>query len=84
MKITILQTVKGNCLRLSSEEDVPSEHGGDAWDLFLFMHDGIARCVGLEVKSDFSGYAGQVGEEIPSRAVSLEHVTESLKKRQKF
>jgi len=58
-------------LRLSSKEDIPGEHGCDARYLLLFVHDKIARGVGLEVEGDLAGHAGQVGEEILGRPVSL-------------
>ena len=47
------------------------------------MHDEIARSVGLEVEGDLAGHAGQVGEKVTGRAVSLENVTEGLKNRKK-
>ena len=71
-------------LGFSGKVDVPGEHGRDAGDLLLLVHHEVPGGVGLEVEGHFPGDPGQVGQEIPGGAETLENVAQGLKIRQKI
>ena len=52
---------------LPLEEDVPGQHGGDAWNLLLLMHVAVAGSVGLEVQGHAAGHPGQDAQQVPER-----------------
>jgi len=67
-------------LGLPREVDVPGEHGRDARNLLLLVHDEISRSVGLEVEGHLPGHAGQVRQQIPSGSKALKDATQRLEK----
>lgn len=60
------------------EEDVPGEHGGDAGDLLLLVHEGVARRVGLEVERHAARHPGQDAEQVPGLGLPGQYVAQRL------